>query len=57
MTDAIIYRYLPSIRNRSKPGIVSPEIETITLHNPIAFTARVYAAPFLCKPSAPFPLT
>jgi hypothetical protein len=38
---------------RSQPGIVSPEIERTTLHNPIAFTARVYAAPFLCEPSSP----
>ena len=38
---------------RSQPGIVSPEIERITLHNPIAFTARAYAAPFLCESSSP----
>lgn len=32
---------------RNKPTIVSPEIERITLHNPIQFWARLYTAPFL----------
>lgn len=45
-THAILTRY----SNRSKPGIVSPEIDSISLHNPIPLTARLYAAPFICEP-------
>ncbi|KAJ9121558.1 hypothetical protein QFC22_002177 [Naganishia vaughanmartiniae] len=33
--------------SRSKPGIVSPEIEAISLHNPIRLWNRIYAVPAL----------
>lgn len=31
------------------PGIISQEIDQISLHNPIPITARLYGAPFLCE--------
>lgn len=33
--------------SRSKPGIVSPEIQAISLHNPIRLWNRIYAVPAL----------
>ncbi len=37
------------IPNRASPGVISPEIERITIHNSIQLLARLYASPFLCK--------
>ena len=33
------------------PGIVSQEIDRISLHNPIPLQLRLYGIPFLSKPS------
>lgn len=35
-------------RSTSKPAIVSPEIDSISLHNAIPLHLRLYGLPFLC---------